>query len=133
MQERGGRIAIEADAPENAEIVVDGYTLEDPSRPVRVIAGTSHQVAVVVDGEAVASEVVAVDVGQTESVSLERSGSDGGVSIDWGNEGASPAKDWRFWVSLGVVAAVALTIVIATVVDDDDSVGLGGLPLVSWD
>jgi len=140
MDERGGQLQIAvADAPEGAEVRVDGYAVDDPSQPVRVNHGT-HQVTLAHDDEEVGSEVVSVDVGETQTVVLspESGGGagsgDGAVVFDGQSfEGAEPvSSDWRFWVALGVVAVVVVGIVIGTVLDDDDS-GMTGMPLLSWD
>ncbi len=136
MEERGGQVTVVAEeAPEGAEIQVDGYPIEDPSRPVRVIHGT-HHVTVVHEGEEVGSEVVTVDVGANETVMVSGDADSGtGPAIfDGGSfEGAEPvSSDWRFWVALGVVAVVVVGVVIGAAIDDDDS-GAAGLPLISWD
>ena len=138
MDERGGRLRVSvADAPEGAEVRVDGYALDDPSRPVRVIHGT-HEVTLVKDGEEIGSQVVSVDAGETEAVTVSPAdgdgGGDGAVVFDGESfEGAeSVGGDWRFWTALGVVAVVVVGIVIGTVLDDDDS-GAAGLPLLRWD
>jgi len=141
MAERGGQVTVSTeDAPEGAEVQVDGYPIEDPSRPVRVIHGT-HQVTVVHEGEEVGSEVVRVDVGANEAVTVSSDGSSGGGgSGDTGPlfdgesfQGAEPvASDWRFWVALGVVAVVIVGVVIGTALDDDDT-GRASVPLITWD
>lgn len=142
MTERGGQISVTTeDAPEGAEVQVDGYVIEDPSQPVRVIHGT-HQVTVVHEGEEVGSQVVRVDVGANEAVTVSGDGSNGsgggsgsaGPLFDGESfQGAEPvASDWRFWVALGVVAVVIVGVVIGTALDDDDT-GRAGMPLLTWD
>ncbi len=138
MEERGGQLQIAVEeAPEGAEVQVDGYPVEDPSRPVRVIHGT-HHVTLVHEEQEVGSEVVSVDVGETEAVTVSPSSGggdvgDGAVVFDGQSfEGADPVSgDWRFWTALGVVAVVIVGIVIGTVLDDDDSAVT--MPLLSWD
>jgi len=138
MDERGGRLAVAAEgAPAGAELQVDDYPIEDPSRPVRVIHGT-HQVSVVHEDEVLGSEVVRVAVGATEEVTVAADGSEpaGGAPplFDGGSfEGAEPvSSDWRFWVALGVVAVVIVGVVIGTAIDDDDT-GARSMPLIAWD
>lgn len=139
MEERGGQLQVSvADGPAGAEVQVDGYTLEDSSRPVRVIRGT-HQVTLVHEDQEVGSEVVSVDVGETETVTVSPSSGEepgeGAVVFDGQSfEGAEPVSgDWRFWAALGVVAVVIVGIVIGTVLDDDDGAAPAPMRLISWD
>ena len=140
MEERGGQLSVSVvGAPEGAAVEVDGYAVEDPSRPVRVIQGT-HQVTLVHEDQEVGSEVVSVDVGETQAVTVSPSSGggatgDGAVVFDGQSfEGAEPVSgDWRFWTALGVVAVVIVGIVIGTVLDDDDSGAAAPMRLITWD
>ena len=108
---------------------IDGYPLAEPQRPTRVLAGT-HRGTVLEGDQPVAEEVITVNVGQTHSARPTAATADSGPNLFERAAARPVAKDWRFWTALGVVAAIGVTLVVLTIVDDDT--GAGAMPLVSW-
>ena len=139
IDDNGGRIQIElAGATEGASVKVDGYTVEDLHRPIRVVAGASHQVAVVMGEDAVVTEDVQVAQGESRQVRLvvAPSAAEAALGADASAVGGKRLyEDWRFWAAAGTVVLIAVVVVVAAIVSgsDDPSTGSSTRPLtIHW-